>query len=103
RFQNTKGKSQMEIITLPLAELKPALTGLSKVVAKRSTLPILGMVKIERTADGWIALTGTDLDTFVTVRLEQPAEGPPYSVLVPLEELQTAAKNCGKNEALQIH
>jgi len=93
----------MEIITLPLAELKPALTGLSKVVAKRPTLPILGMVKIERTADGWIALTGTDIETFLTVRLEQPAEGPPFGVLVPLEELQTAAKNCGKNEALQIH
>ena len=93
----------METINLPVAELKPALLGLSKVVAKRPSLPVLGMIKIERTADGWIALTGTDFDTFATVRLEQPAEGPPFSMLVPLDDLQTAAKKCGKNEALQIH
>lgn len=92
----------MEVITLPVAELKPALTGLSKVVNKRSTLSILGMIKVERTADGWIALTGSDLDTFATVRLEQPAEGNPLTVLVPLESLQTAVKSCGKNESIQL-
>jgi DNA polymerase III sliding clamp (beta) subunit (PCNA family) len=92
----------MEVITLPIAELKPALIGLSKVITKRPTLPVLGMIKIERTADGWIALTGTDLDTFVTVRMEQPAEGPPLNVLVPLEELQTAIKPCTKTESIQI-
>jgi DNA polymerase III sliding clamp (beta) subunit (PCNA family) len=93
----------MQPITLQIAELKPALTGLSKVISKRVTLPVLGMVKIERTADGWIALTGTDLDSFVTVRMEQPAEGNPLTVLVPLEELQTSTKSCGKNESIQIH
>ena len=101
-FPTHNKKEIMESITLPLAELKPALLGLSKVVNKRPTLPVLGMIKIERTADGWIALTGTDLDCFATVRLEQPAEGAPFSVLVPLEQLQTSAKNCGKNESLKV-
>jgi DNA polymerase III sliding clamp (beta) subunit (PCNA family) len=93
----------MNPITLQIAELKPALTGLSKVISKRCALPVLGMVKIERTADGWVALTGTDLDSFVAVRMEQPAEGNPLTILVPLEHLQTCTKNCGKNDSIQIH
>jgi DNA polymerase III sliding clamp (beta) subunit (PCNA family) len=48
----------MSKISLPVAELKPALTGLGKVVSKRATLPVLTHLKIERTKDGWIALTG---------------------------------------------
>jgi len=92
----------MEVITLPIAELKPALIGLSKVINKRPTLPVLGMIKVDRTADGWIALTGTDLDTFVTVRMEQPAEGNPLSLLVPMEDLQTAIKPCTKTESIQL-
>ena len=67
----------MHPITLPLAELKPALAGLGKVINHRSTLPVLHHLKIERTNEGWIALTCTDLDHFVTIRLERPAEGPP--------------------------
>ena len=48
----------MSPFALPIAELKPALAGLGKVIAKRCTLPVLGNLKIERTRDGWIALTG---------------------------------------------
>ena len=60
----------MSKINLPIAELKPALAGLGKVISKSSTLPVLKMVKLDRTREGWITLTGTDLDSFVTVRLE---------------------------------
>jgi DNA polymerase III sliding clamp (beta) subunit (PCNA family) len=92
----------MHPITLPVAELKPALAGLGKVVNSRASLAILTNIKIERTADGWIALTGTDLDRFVTVRLEHPAEGPPAAVLVPYEQLVQITKNCGKDEQIQL-
>ena len=54
------------MITLPIAELKPALVGLGKIIRKTPTLPVLGMVKIERTKDGWTLITGTDLDSYVT-------------------------------------
>src|ERR1700761_8101659 len=74
-------------IALPIAELKPALAGLGKVINKRSTLPVLSHIKIERTKDGWTALTATDLDSFITVRLEQPDDGEPVSLLIPYEEL----------------
>ena len=77
----------MSPLALPIAELKPALTGFSKVIAKRMTLPVLSHLKIERTKDGWIALTATDLDRFVTLRLEQPSQGEAVSLLVPFDEL----------------
>jgi len=89
-------------IALPIAELKPALIGLGKIVNKRSNLPILSHIKIERTKDGWIALTCTDLDSFVTVRLEQPDDGDAVSFLIPYEELVKITKSSQKNDSLLI-
>jgi DNA polymerase III sliding clamp (beta) subunit (PCNA family) len=90
-------------IALPIAELKPALTGLGKVLDKHANLPVLKNIKVERTKEGWIALTATDLDAFATVRLEQPSEGEPTAILVPYEELQKAVKVCTKNEVITVH
>jgi len=92
----------MSPLALPIAELKPALIGLGKIIAKRSTLPVLNHLKIERTKDGWITLTATDLDHFVTVRLEQPSDGDPISLLVPYDELLKITKNCPKTDNLLI-
>jgi DNA polymerase III sliding clamp (beta) subunit (PCNA family) len=63
---------------------------------------VLQYIKVERTADGWIALTGTDLDRFVTLRLEHPAEGPPATVLLPLDQLVQVVKNCGTGETIEV-
>ena len=92
----------MKPITLPVAELKPALTGLGKVLNGRTTLAILSNIKVERTHDGWIALTSTDLDRWATVRLEHPAEGPPATVLVPFDQLSQLVKSCGKGESIEV-
>ena len=87
---------------LPIGELKPALAGLSKVIARRCTLPVLGTIKLERTSDGWIALTGTDLDHHITVRLEQPSTGAPGALLVPFEDLLKTCKACGTDEEVLV-
>lgn len=92
----------MTSINLPVAELKPALLGLGKILNKNATLPVLSMIKVERTSDGWIALTATDLDSFGTVRLEQPDPGEPLSVLVPFAELQSLVKTCAKNDTIGV-
>ena len=92
----------MNNIALPLAELKPALTGLGKVLNKRPILPVLGHIKVERTKDGWIALTATDLDSFATVRMEQPSTGEAVSLLVSYEDLQKVTKSCGKTDTILI-
>ncbi len=92
----------MSPFALPIAELKPALAGLGKVIAKRVTLPVLGTIKIERTKDGWIALTGTDLDHHITVRLEQPGAGEPAALLVPYDELLKTCKACSNGEDILV-
>ena len=92
----------MSPIALPIAELKPALTGLAKVINRHCALPVLNHIKIERTKDGWIGLTATNLDQFVTVRLEQPAECEPATLLVPFDELFKLSKTCPKSDSLLI-
>jgi hypothetical protein len=62
----------MNPITMPVAELKPALAGLGKIIGKRQTLPVLGSVKIERTSTGHIEITGTDLDAAVVGTAARP-------------------------------
>lgn len=92
----------MSPIALPIAELKPALTGLAKVINHHSALPVLKTIRIERTSDNWVALTATDLDTFVVVRLEQPVPGDPGALLVPYDELLKTLKGRGKDEVLFV-
>jgi DNA polymerase III sliding clamp (beta) subunit (PCNA family) len=92
----------MSKIQLPIAELKPALVGLGKVVSRRTTLPVLGTIKIDRTRDSWITLTATDLDAFVTVRLEEPSEGEPVSMLVSHDDLNRFTKGCSPGETLIV-
>ena len=92
----------MNPIPLPIAELKPALTGLGKILNGRSTLPILKNIKIERTHDGWITLTSTDLDRWASVRLEHPSVGPVISMLLPFDQLSQIVKSGGKGEILEV-
>ena len=42
------------IIKLPVAELKTAVGGLTKVIARHTTLPVLGMIHVERDRQGWV-------------------------------------------------
>ena len=91
------------IIKLPVAELKTAIGGLTKVVSQRTTLPVLGMIHVERDRQGWVRLTGTDLDTFLTFRLETPAEvANPTSCRISLGELQKLGKTCPADEVLDL-
>lgn len=92
----------MSKIALPIAELKPALIGLSKVLDRHSTLPVLNMIKIERTRDGWVALTATDIESFVTVRLEQPSHGELCVMLAPYDDLHSVVKSCGKTDHITV-
>ena len=92
----------MQPITLPIKELRPALTGLGKIINHRASLTVLRNVRVERDRGGWITLTGTDLDRFVTMRFEQPDKGEPMSMLIPCEDLLKLSKSCGKDESLLI-
>jgi DNA polymerase III sliding clamp (beta) subunit (PCNA family) len=92
----------MNPITIPMTELKPALAGLSKIIPKRATLPVLGCVRIGRTDTGHVELSGTDLDHSATVRLQTPAQGDPQTILVRIEDLRNAAKSADRDSSLII-
>jgi DNA polymerase III sliding clamp (beta) subunit (PCNA family) len=82
----------MNQITLPAADLKQALSGLSKVVNRKSTLPVLQSIKLSRNGDGTISLSATDLDSFVSYLVEQPQPGKPLDLLLPFEQLNKFVK-----------
>ena len=63
-------------IVIPVSELKEALPGLSKIVSKKSTLPVLQSVRVARDAEGKVSLMGTDLDAFATYTVKEPQSGP---------------------------
>jgi DNA polymerase III sliding clamp (beta) subunit (PCNA family) len=97
---NTERTNIMNPITLPIAELRPALAGLSKIITRRPTLPVLGCIRIERTKTNRIELAATDLDTSAVVQFDNPAQGEPTTFLVSYDDLNNVAKSCGKEDAL---
>ena len=84
-------------ILLPVPELKLALSGLNKLVSKRSTLPALSHVRITRKPNGLVQLQGTDITTFATFTFEHTQEGEVVDTLIPLEQLTKALKCSAKD------
>ncbi len=87
-------------IELPVAEWKSALTGLSKVISKRTTLPVLEHLRVTRDAGGSVTLQATDLDVTATYHAQQPNAGEPCDFLMPFAPLNQAVK--GGKEAVQL-
>ena len=87
-------------ITLPVAELKQALPGFSKLISKSRTLPVLQSVRVQRDAQGIVTIEGTDLDAHVAYRLKDTQAGKPVEVLVPFDTLTKTAK--GSSETLTL-
>ncbi|WP_043620452.1 DNA polymerase III subunit beta [Ensifer sp. ZNC0028] len=75
--------------------LKSALTVVGRVVDKRTTMPILAMVKF---ADG--AVTGTDLDNEISVKL--PASGFEGAACLPLHSLARLVAHLAPDELVRI-
>ena len=88
------------MIQLSVSELKTALTGLSKVISRRTTLPVLDHLRVTRDAEGAVTLQATDLDTTVTYRVTEPNAGSPCDFLVPFEPLNKLVK--GGKEPVQL-
>lgn len=69
-------------LELPAVAIKNAFAGLSKIISSKSTLPVLGCVRIEADANGATRFQATDLDSFVTCRVQGSPGGFP-ACLVP--------------------
>ena len=79
-------------IVIPVSELKAALPGLSKIVGKSRTLPMLQSVRVARDVEGKVSIMGTDLDAFATYTIKEAQSGPPMEILLPLDQLTKTAK-----------
>lgn len=90
----------MTPILIPVSELKPGLVGLSKIHDRDIKHPIVNHLRIERTKEGWITLTKTDLQCFATARMEQPSSGEPQAFLVPFEALVAVSKRSNPKDTL---
>lgn len=98
----TKGKSMNTEITLPAAELKQALPGLSKVISKKTTLPVLQTLKVSRERNGQVTLQATDLDSFVAYTFNDKNCRQPIELLVPFEQLNKALKCSGSKDDVAL-
>ena len=90
-------------IRLPVKQLRPKLVGLAKLISAKTTLPVLGYIRISlsKQADT-IQLTATDLDTFLELKVsaEAPAQFDPF--LVRLADLRAAVKDYTSTQSIGL-
>src|SRR6266478_2039506 len=91
-----------QIITLPVSELKTALSGISKIISRRVALPILQHVRFEQLSDGALIISATDLDAFASYQFERGGEANAESILVPFTPLHSIVKGCGGKENIGL-
>lgn len=79
-----------------LANLREALDLVSKAVAERSTLPVLGMVLLEAEGE-WVTVKSTNLELGIVTRF--PAEiDEPFSVCVPFKAFNDYVAKLGHGD-----
>lgn len=77
--------------TITRENLQQGLGSVAGSIPTRTTLPVLSNILIEAGDDGAVRMSGTDLDTAVSVRI--PAEvGEPGAITAPAKKLQEIAR-----------
>jgi len=94
--------AQTQEITLAVSELKEALPGLTKIIGKSRSLPVLQTVRINRNQEGIVTLHATDLDSFLSYTARDAQQGEPTEVLVPVDQLTKATKSSSPKEEIGI-
>ena len=82
----------MSEILLLAGELKTVLAGFSKIVGRKTGLPILQQIKISHSASGDITLQATDLNVWATYQLEAQQPGDAVTFFLPFELLNKTVK-----------
>lgn len=65
-------------IQIPVSELKIALAGLTKVINKRTSLPVLSCLRLTSQPNGPVRLQATNLDDFLTLACQSPSPLEPF-------------------------
>ncbi|HUR46450.1 MAG TPA: hypothetical protein VMZ27_11290 [Candidatus Saccharimonadales bacterium] len=88
-------------IQLPMMALKPAVAGLSKIISKRSHLPVLGCLKISRRS-GELSFEGTDLDALAIYTTQTTNGGEDCTVMVPFGDICDVIKGAAKDAFIDL-
>ena len=72
-------------ITIPRRELKEAVAGLSRIVPRRVTLPVLQTIRLA-VDSGRTTMTGTDLDQVASYQFEEAKAEGDGAVLIDLQD-----------------
>lgn len=66
-------------------------------VAKRGAkgLPVLASVRVEAHCEGWVKVEATDLESWLSIKVEADAVAGPGAMTVPVKELAEVVKGCG--------
>lgn len=83
-------------LTIPRSELKTAVTGLSKIIPNRVTLPTLGGVRFE--AKNGLTATATDLDQYVTFSFLNVTCSEDGMFIMPLTALKELTKGADRDQ-----
>lgn len=90
-------------IEIPVAELKSALPGLSKIISRSTSLPVLRCLKVSLDAEQkFISLQAHNLNEIATARLPNNANNLSGELLVPLEPLSKIVKGCSANQSVRF-
>ena len=90
-------------IEIPVSELKSVLPGLTKIVPRSSSLPILQCVKVALHQDeNIVSIQAHNLDEVVTVKVQNKANGLSGELLVPFEILSKIVKGCASDQSVRL-
>ena len=89
------------MISISVSDLKPALTGLAKVVSNKTTLECLRCIRVDATPER-TTLMGTDLEVFARVALPEARCDAPASFLLPLDFINSMAKRFNARTVMNI-
>jgi DNA polymerase-3 subunit beta len=77
-------------LTIPRSEIKEAVAGLSRIVANKTTLPVLGCVRFD--VNGAVTVTATDLEQTARYRFAGAQSQGEGTFIVPLAAIKDMAK-----------
>lgn len=91
----------MKKVIVTVKEIKAALKAHSLIIAKRTTLPILGTVKLKANTT-WLGIDGTDLDLFLSNGVTSSQESEAWETCAPFHDLKTFVDGCSKSGNVSI-
>ena len=82
-------------ITLPTREVRDALSGISKLISARTTLPVLHAVRFSNSPDGQVTAQATDLDSTVTFSFTDASGSEAGAFVLDLDHLRSLSRCSG--------